>query len=226
MSGRQKTPSNLTDGPNNGKVNPRLYFRSRRSYFIKYISTKKFFIYISVIIFANFSTRADDEVKHEIQIKVDNNFFVPLINTDKYYTYGQKFFNRKRIDYTNGISLSLESFLHFTGSKKIIEFETGQNAYTPGNLKNNNFKEFDRPFAGWLNTGYNTSFITDHKILKSYIQLPYDFYSFQRRNLTFISFIHIARLRIMSCGILIHFINHNYIEIGSGPFHYNSFVNL
>lgn len=109
---------------------------------------------------------ADDGVKYEIQIKTDNDFFVPIVSTDQYYTYGQKFFYRRRMDYTNGLFLNLDKLFKSYGSIKIIEFELGQEAYTPGNFQNNDLNQYDRPFAGWLYIGSSISAVTNYKIIK------------------------------------------------------------
>ena len=132
---------------------------------------KKLLVFIIIIIITTLQALADDGVKYEIQIKTDNDFFVPFGNTDKYYTYGQKFFYRNRIDNTNGFFLSLDRIFNSRGSIKIIEFELGQEAYTPGNFINNDFNQFDRPFAGWLYIGSYISSITDNKIIKIGVEI-------------------------------------------------------
>jgi len=86
---------------------------------------RKIILFILFIIFHNVAFADDDNIKNEIQIKSDNDFFIPLFGTDKYYTYGQKIIYRRRINNLNGMLLNLNRFFRFHGSTTIFEFEIG-----------------------------------------------------------------------------------------------------
>ncbi len=131
---------------------------------------KKLIGIIIIIIFPMLS-KATNGIKSEFQIKTDNDFFVPFGNTDKYYTFGQKFFFRRRIENRNRLFIGLDRLFKAEGSSKIIEFELGQEAYTPSNFSNHHFSQYDRPFAGWLYFGSYISTITDKKIIKIGVEI-------------------------------------------------------
>ncbi len=119
-----------------------------------------------IIIVSTMLSMATDGIKSEFQIRIDNDFFVPFGNTDKYYTFGQKFFYRRRIENANRFFSGLDRLFKAERSIKIIEFELGQEAYTPGNSNKTEFNQYDRPFAGWLYFGSYISTITDNNIIK------------------------------------------------------------
>lgn len=108
----------------------------------------------------------NNPIKEEVQIKMDNDFLIPVANTDKYYTYGLKIFYRKRLDFGNGIFRDIDRIFHTLDGSNILEIELGQEAYTPGNFKDHEYYDYDRPFAGWLYLAAVLMFTSDDKFIR------------------------------------------------------------
>jgi predicted acetyltransferase len=86
----------------------------------------KYLLSLIILIIIHFPSLAQDQINNEVHIQADNDFFVPFVGTDKYYTYGQKFYYRKRLDNIGGFILTLDRLLNPTGSNILIEIEVGQ----------------------------------------------------------------------------------------------------
>lgn len=129
--------------------------------------TTSIFLFFGFMLYPYQSSAGDNPIKEEIQIQADNDFLVPVVNTDKYYTYGLKFYYRKRLDYKNGIFRDLDRLFKTQGGSKILEIELGQEAYTPGNFKDHEYYDYDRPFAGRLYLGAVLTFVRGNKIIKA-----------------------------------------------------------
>jgi hypothetical protein len=128
--------------------------------------TISIFLFFGLMLYPSQSSAGDNPRKEEVQIKFDNDFLVPVVNTDKYYTYGLKFYYRKRLDFTTGIFHDLDRLFKTQGGSKILEIELGQEAYTPGNFKDHEYYDYDRPFAGRLYLGAVLTFTRDFKIFR------------------------------------------------------------
>ena len=102
----------------------------------------------------------------ELQIKTDNDFFVPFGNTDRYYTFGQKFIFRYREEKYHHFFQVPANLLALPDHQTIIRFEIGQEAYTPGNYENNLYSNYDRPFAGWTYFATSISYVFGHQIIR------------------------------------------------------------
>lgn len=125
----------------------------------------KFIWLFSLFLFLQNITHAGKPIKYEVQIRSDNDFFIPSLNRDQYYTYGQKFMFRKQIIVSDGFLLTFERLFKIRSGTHILTIELGQDAYTPGNPNATDFRSFDRPFAGWLYVSPSVAFVDEHKII-------------------------------------------------------------
>lgn len=133
----------------------------------KYKTSKRVTLIWLLLILLNihYTVAAEIPIKYEVQIKSDNDFFIPSLNQDQYYTYGQKFMFRKQIDSNDEFLMTFDRLFKMRSGAHILTIELGQEAYTPGNPNAADYHQFDRPFAGWLYVSPSVSFIDKHRII-------------------------------------------------------------
>lgn len=128
---------------------------------------KKFILCICLIVIGtNIVAQEEDTYHYEIELGHDNDFFLLVVESDRYYTYGingsfrwknekEHFFFKKYESYQN----------HFSSIRLNIE------AYTPDYLSDGSVDETEeRPYAGW---SYATCSQTV-AFTKSYLRLGVD----------------------------------------------------
>lgn len=145
-------------------------FKSKRSFSVSHFYNILIWIII-IVTFTITRVSAFQQIKSEIQIKSDNDFFIPIRNQDHYYTYGQKIIYRKKLSTTNGFLMGMDQILNARKSEHIFEIEIGQEAYTPGNPNTIDSRNFDRPFAGWLYVSPKATLISERKIVTIEIEV-------------------------------------------------------
>lgn len=109
-----------------------------------------FFFTLSFAIVSVLNAQSD-YYHQELSITTENDVYL-LQNTDRYYSNGAlihfRFISNKR---------SFLGVRHREETKRIIELELSQKFFTPKDLTLTNFVDYDRPYAGWLYTGFTVS---------------------------------------------------------------------
>ena len=76
------------------------------------------------------------EIRHQVEIHHDNDF---LLQTDRYYSSGLNGTYRRKL---------ASSWL--SNAPEQLAFSIGQEVYTPSNITSNDFNDYNRPYAGFL----------------------------------------------------------------------------
>lgn len=127
---------------------------------------KSFLVVLIVSFYNSLIAQGQDTYNYEIELGHDNDFFLLIVESDRYYTYGingafkwknkkKHFFFKKYENYQN----------HFSSIRLNIE------AYTPDYLPDGSVDESEeRPYAGWSYATYSQNIA----FTKSYLRLGID----------------------------------------------------
>jgi len=99
---------------------------------------KKIGLLLLLFVFSYFGNA--QKIDEQIEIKIENDKFLFV---DRYYTGGH-FLSYKKSVKNNFIFEKVED------NTILLNFQVGNEIYTPKNLSSFNTADFDRPFAGWL----------------------------------------------------------------------------
>lgn len=129
---------------------------------------RKLFLVVVIVFFYNsLVAQEQDTNNYEIEIGHDNDFFLLVVESDRYYTYGinssfrwknekEHFFFKKYENYQN----------HFSSIRLNIE------AYTPDYLPDGSVDETEeRPYAGWSYATYSQTIAFNESYLRLGIDL-------------------------------------------------------
>lgn len=109
------------------------------------------FIWCLYLLFASVALLAQSDYKvQEASIANENDVYT-FRNQDKYYSNGLLF--HYRFVPERGKWLSSKS----TNTKFIVDFELIHKFFTPQDIRFEDIDEYERPYAGWLNTGVSFS---------------------------------------------------------------------
>lgn len=119
----------------------------------------KYFI-LSLVLFISSFTISQEKFSKEISLITDNDLYVST-SRDRYYTSGVFLKYRYLSDKKNA---SIE--------KRILEWQIGQEMYTPFKATVDDFSKQDRPFAGYLYGGFGIKNIyKNDQILNTAVQI-------------------------------------------------------
>jgi hypothetical protein len=115
---------------------------------------------------------ASEDSGWRITVQVENEFFIPGVNDDRYYTQGLQLHALSPLghtpvaDRTHKLPFFLESGVPYRGG-----FAIGQNIYTPEDLTLSEPDPRDRPYAGWLYIGGEVLTYSDKELNSLQLQV-------------------------------------------------------